>query len=108
MNAYGFRLLFDYHFTVNHKIWQTCIVPLSDAQYTTDEAYSHGSIRNQLVHMMSVDARWFASSPPKRREGSGRQAKRRYDSSRDCASKCFFRLPQTISHMLKMLGSAIA
>jgi hypothetical protein len=27
--------------------------------------------------------------------------------SRDCESKCFFRLPQTMSHMLKMLGSAM-
>ncbi len=60
MNADGFRLLFDYHFTVNHKVWDTCIVPLSDAQFTADDAYSHGSIRNQLVHLMSVDARWFA------------------------------------------------
>lgn len=32
----------------------------------------------------------------------------RYASPFACASKCFFKLPQTMSHMLKMLGSAIA
>jgi uncharacterized damage-inducible protein DinB len=60
MNADGCRLLYEYHFAANHKIWDTCIFPLSDEQYTADDAYSHGSVRNQLVHLMSVEARWFA------------------------------------------------
>ncbi|GAB4569454.1 MAG: hypothetical protein Kow0077_02010 [Anaerolineae bacterium] len=60
MNADHFRQLYEYHRYINRKLWDTCITPLSDAQFTQDVGYSVGSIRNQLVHLMSVEERWFA------------------------------------------------
>jgi uncharacterized damage-inducible protein DinB len=59
MNADGFRHLYDYHFAINRKVWDSCVVPLTDAQFTQDIAYSVGSIRNQTVHMLNIDERWF-------------------------------------------------
>jgi uncharacterized damage-inducible protein DinB len=60
MNADGFRQLYDYHFSVNRRIWDKCIVSLSDEQFDRDLPYSIGSIHNQTVHMMSIDERWFS------------------------------------------------
>jgi uncharacterized damage-inducible protein DinB len=59
MNADDFRHLYEYHFTINHKIWDQCIMPLTDEQFTRSSAYSIGSVRNQVVHMMNIDERWF-------------------------------------------------
>lgn len=59
MNADAFRHLYDYHFTANRKIWNECIVSLSDEQFTRKTGYSVGSVRNQVVHMMNIDDRWF-------------------------------------------------
>ena len=52
--------MYDYHFTINHKIWDQCIVALTDEQFTQDVHYSVGSARNQVVHMMNIDDRWFS------------------------------------------------
>jgi uncharacterized damage-inducible protein DinB len=60
MNASSFRHLYDYHFTINRKIWDTCIVPLTDEQFTRPSDYSVGSVRNQVVHMLNIDDRWFS------------------------------------------------
>jgi uncharacterized damage-inducible protein DinB len=60
MNADGFRQLYDYHFTVNRRIWDKCIMGLSDEEFDRDLPYSIGSIHNQMVHMMSIDERWFS------------------------------------------------
>jgi uncharacterized damage-inducible protein DinB len=60
MNANAFRHFYDYHFTENRKMWDTYISSLSHEQFTQDEDYSHGSIRNQIVHLMSVDDTWFS------------------------------------------------
>jgi uncharacterized damage-inducible protein DinB len=60
MNADGFRQLYDYHFTVNRRIWDKCIMGLSDEQFGRDLPYSIGSMHQQTVHMMSVDDRWFS------------------------------------------------
>ncbi len=32
---------------------------LTDAQFTTDVPYSHGSIRNHMVHLANVDGGWL-------------------------------------------------
>ncbi len=61
MNADAFRHFFEYHFSENRKIWDTCITSLSLEQFTQDVAYSHGSIRNQIVHLVSVDDTWFSA-----------------------------------------------
>jgi uncharacterized damage-inducible protein DinB len=59
MNANAFRHFFEYHFAENRNLWDRYIIPLSDEQFTGEVNYSHGSIRNQLVHLMSVDDTWF-------------------------------------------------
>ena len=59
MNADAFRHLYDYHFSENRNVWDKYVMPLSDEQFTQNESYSHGSVRNQVVHLMSVDEAWF-------------------------------------------------
>lgn len=61
MNAEAFRQLYDYHFDTNRKIWDRHIMRLSQAQFVEEVDYSVGSIRNQVVHMLSVDNGWFSS-----------------------------------------------
>ena len=60
MNANAFRHFYDYHFTENRKIWDIYITSLSHEQFTQNVGYSHGSVRNQIVHLMSVDDTWFS------------------------------------------------
>jgi uncharacterized damage-inducible protein DinB len=60
MNADAFRHFYDYHFTENRKIWDNYVVPLSHQQFTQPGNYSHGSVRDQLVHLMNVDDVWFS------------------------------------------------
>jgi uncharacterized damage-inducible protein DinB len=60
MNADAFRHFFGYHFSENRNIWDTYIPSLSDEQFTQNVGYSHGSVRNQIVHLMSVDDTWFS------------------------------------------------
>jgi uncharacterized damage-inducible protein DinB len=69
MNAEAFRYLYDYHFSENRKMWDEYITPLPDAQFEQEESYSRGSVRNQIVHIMSTDEAWFsglrgAGDPP--------------------------------------------
>jgi uncharacterized damage-inducible protein DinB len=61
MNADAFRHFYDYHFSENRNTWDAYIAPLTEEQFTRDVGYSHGSIRNQVVHLMSVDDTWFSS-----------------------------------------------
>lgn len=60
MDADMFRSLYDYHFALNHKLWDECIVPLTDEQFTRKVEYSIGSARNHVVHMLNIDDRWFS------------------------------------------------
>jgi len=60
MNADAFRHFYDYHFAENRKIWDTHITSLTQAQFTQPVAYSVGSLRNQIVHLMEVDHGWFS------------------------------------------------
>jgi uncharacterized damage-inducible protein DinB len=60
MNADAFRHFYGYHFTENRKIWDTHITTLSHEQFTQNMGYSHGSVRDQIVHLMSVDELWFS------------------------------------------------
>lgn len=60
MNANAFRHFYDYHFAENRKIWDRYITPLPYEQFTQHVAYSHGSVRDQIVHLMSVDEAWFS------------------------------------------------
>jgi uncharacterized damage-inducible protein DinB len=60
MMADVFRHFYDYHFSENRNVWDTYIAPLSDEQFAQDVSYSHGSVRNQIVHLVSVDEAWFS------------------------------------------------
>ncbi len=60
MNADAFRHLYNYHFAENRALWDRYIVPLPQAQFVQKVAYSVGSVRNQVVHLMSVDNVWFS------------------------------------------------
>ena len=60
MNANAFRHFYEYHFAENRKIWDSYVTQLSDEQFTRDVAYSHGSVRDQIVHIISADDTWFS------------------------------------------------
>jgi len=60
MNANAFRHFYEYHFAANRKIWDRYVVPLSQEQFTQPVEYSHGSVRDQIVHLMNVDEAWFS------------------------------------------------
>jgi uncharacterized damage-inducible protein DinB len=60
MNADAFRHFYGYHFAENRKIWDRYVAPLSQEQFTQEADYSHGSVRNQIVHLLSVDDVWFS------------------------------------------------
>jgi uncharacterized damage-inducible protein DinB len=60
MDSNAFRHFYDYHFAENRKIWDSYVSRLSDEQFTLEVDYSHGSVRDQIVHLMSVDDTWFS------------------------------------------------
>jgi uncharacterized damage-inducible protein DinB len=60
MNANALRHFYEYHLAENRKIWETYIALLSHEQFTQAVDYSHGSVRDQIVHLMSVDEVWFS------------------------------------------------
>ncbi len=59
MNAEAFRHFYEYHFAENRKIWDEYVTLLSEEQFTQDVDYSHGSVKDQIVHLMSADEQWF-------------------------------------------------
>ena len=60
MNANAFRHFYNYHFSENRSIWEKYIVPLSGEAFTQAASYSHGSVRQQIVHLLDVDDVWFS------------------------------------------------
>jgi uncharacterized damage-inducible protein DinB len=60
MNADAFRHLYGYHFAENRKIWDAYATQLSDEQFTQPIDYSHGSVRDQILHLMDCDDIWFS------------------------------------------------
>lgn len=59
MNADAFRHFYGYHFWLNRRIWDEYVSQLTDAQFTQPLGYSHGSIRDQLLHLSECDNAWF-------------------------------------------------
>ncbi len=59
MNADAIRQLYDYHFSENRKVWDSA-ARLPYEQFIQGSNYSHGSVRDQLVHLMNVDQIWFS------------------------------------------------
>lgn len=60
MNADAFRHFYGYHFSENRKLWEQYVAPLSQERFTQEVKYSHGSVRDQIVHLVSVDDTWFS------------------------------------------------
>ena len=60
MNADTFRHFFNYHFFENRKLWDAYITSLSYEKFTQAVNYSHGSVRDQVIHLISVDDIWFS------------------------------------------------
>lgn len=81
MNADAFRHFYAYHFSVNRKIWDRYVAPLPYEQFTKEVGYSHGSVRDQIVHMIDADEAWFSelqgiepSEPLPTAQGDDREA----------------------------------
>lgn len=51
------RTMVAYNDALHRQMWDS-IQQLSDDLFTAPIEYSHGSIRNQLVHLAAVDGRW--------------------------------------------------
>jgi uncharacterized damage-inducible protein DinB len=60
MNTNAFRHFYEYHFTENRNIWDSYVSQLSQEQFTMDVGYSHGSVRDQIFHLINVDDVWFS------------------------------------------------
>jgi uncharacterized damage-inducible protein DinB len=60
MNANAFRHFYDYHFSENRKIWARYVNQLSDEQFTQHVDYSRGSVREQILHLISCEDVWFS------------------------------------------------
>lgn len=59
MHADDIRTLYDYHFALNRKLWDTSIMALTQEQFVQPLPYSIGSVRNQVVHLMDIEEGWF-------------------------------------------------
>jgi len=59
MNANAFRHFYNYHFAENRKIWEH-VASLSFEQFAQSVDYSHGSARDQVVHLLDVEDVWFS------------------------------------------------
>ena len=60
MNAAAIRHFYNYHFAENRKIFDEYVMPLTQEQFIHTVDYSIGSVRDQIVHMMSADLTWFS------------------------------------------------
>ena len=58
MNADAFRHFYNYHFAENRKVLEH-VASLTFEQFTQPIGYSHGSIREQIVHLLDVEDVWF-------------------------------------------------
>jgi len=58
MDPIQLRELFDYTYWAFDRVW-AAIDRLDDAQFTADLGYSLGSIRNQVLHLISGHRRWM-------------------------------------------------
>jgi len=60
MDANAFRHFYDYHFNENRKMWESYVAPLTYEKFTQAVEYSHGSVRDQILHLIGADDTWFS------------------------------------------------
>jgi uncharacterized damage-inducible protein DinB len=51
--------LVAYHTASNRRLWEHIVEHLSDAQFTQELGFSHGSVRHQMVHLAATDRYWL-------------------------------------------------
>jgi uncharacterized damage-inducible protein DinB len=59
MDANAFRHFYEYHFAENRKIWDH-VTSLPYEKFTQAVSYSHGSVRDQIVHLIEAEDMWFS------------------------------------------------
>ncbi|MCB0139612.1 MAG: DinB family protein [Caldilineaceae bacterium] len=52
------RGLIAYNYALHDRLWES-INHLRDEQFVMDIPYSHGSVRNHVIHIAGVDGRWL-------------------------------------------------
>ncbi len=52
------QTIYEYGYWAFEKVWE-CVMQLTDEQFVQELDYSRGSIRHQVVHMMSATQRWI-------------------------------------------------
>ncbi len=52
------QTMIAYNDALHRRMWES-IMKLSDEQFVKEIDYSHGSVRNQMVHLAGVDGRWL-------------------------------------------------
>jgi uncharacterized damage-inducible protein DinB len=57
MNIQDLQFLFDYYYWGRDRILEN-VAKLSQAQYLEPKPYSHGSVHNTLVHILSAEWLW--------------------------------------------------
>lgn len=72
MNVEMIRKLYEYHFAANRRLWDDCVMALSDELFNQKNAYSEGGVGEQVVHIMKWDEQWLSRlkeiDPPPRLE----------------------------------------
>lgn len=53
------KTFIEYHLDMTRRVWDS-IDQITDEQFLADDAYSRGSIRNLMVHLVSTDRRWLS------------------------------------------------
>lgn len=73
----------EYHIEMTRRLWNS-INQISDEQFLADDAYSRGSIRNLMVHLVNTDSNWLAGlkNIPEKEDAP----KRKYEDYPDRAS----------------------
>ena len=56
---YIIRSMVGFHVASNRRLWDHLVEHLTDEQFTQPLGYSHGSIRNQVVHLAATDRYWL-------------------------------------------------
>lgn len=59
MDNVAIQKLMDYNYGAHDRVWEL-IMQLDDEQFVQEMDYSWKSVRNHLVHIISVDNRWLA------------------------------------------------
>src|SRR5579859_3344745 len=58
MNPALFRDLYAYTFWADRRVWG-CVAQLTEEQFVSELGFSYGSLRDQCIHIMSVESWWF-------------------------------------------------